>query len=63
MKTEKSKKTKESNVLRELLEDVRVWNNEWEIWRLNINENNCIQPKNVDDFMNELNKKYKVVPV
>jgi len=43
------------SALRNLLEDVRAWNNEW-----NKYDGTGKKPKSVDDYMEELNEKYVV---
>ena len=43
------------SALRNLLEDVRAWNNEWDKY-----DGKGKKPKSVDDYMKELNKKYVV---
>ncbi|MFW5847432.1 MAG: hypothetical protein ACOCVF_00740 [bacterium] len=43
------------SALQNLLEDVRAWNNEWDKYN-----GTGKKPKSIDDYMDELNKKYVV---
>lgn len=45
------------SALRNLIEEFRMWNNEWEKYD---NKESKKKPKSVDDFMNDINEKYVV---
>ena len=45
------------SALRNLIEEFRIWNNEWEKFD---NKQSTNKPMSVDDFVEEMNKKYVV---
>jgi len=46
-----------NSALRNLIEEFRMWNSEWEKYD---NKESTKKPRSVDDFMDDINKKYVV---
>lgn len=45
--------------MEELILKFREWDSEW--WKYDQFPNNTLKPKSVEDFIEELNTKYKVI--